>query len=276
VSDKPQVMQNLGDVQKTLFLPLWGRAIESQKKKPLLVDKVAVEILNEVNFDFAPIAKKISEITRLGWIARGLSYDNIITQFYQRSPDAIIVNIGCGLDTTFDRIDNGYLQWYDLDLPDVIELRKHFISETERRKFIASSFLDYKWLDLLTPEKPILFMAAGVFYYFDEKQIRGFFTKLADLFPGCEIVFDASSPVGVKMANRFVIKNSGLDQKSFLKWGLKDARKIESWNGKLRLIGQFSAFDSLRSELNFRDRLGTFITDLLKIQYMVHLKVLRE
>ncbi|NLJ39345.1 MAG: class I SAM-dependent methyltransferase, partial [Candidatus Atribacteria bacterium] len=136
---------SLGHIQKTLFLPLWGRAMESKKPHPLLIDDLAVKIIDSVNFDFSLMSKNLDDIIQIAWIKRSLICDQIINKFLSHNPKGTIINIGCGLDTTFERIDNGYLTWYDLDLPDVIELRRKFIKESVRRKFIASSFLEKAW-----------------------------------------------------------------------------------------------------------------------------------
>ena len=114
--------------------------MESKKPHPLLIDDLAVKIIDSVNFDFSLMSKNLDDITQIAWIKRSLICDQVIKKFLNHNPKGTIINIGCGLDTTFERIDNSYLTWYDLDLPDVIELRKKFIQENERRKFIASSF----------------------------------------------------------------------------------------------------------------------------------------
>jgi len=162
----------LGDVQKTLFLPLWGRAVETAKAHPRLVDTTALAIMQAVDVDFANIAKNVSEMSQVAWITRCLIIDEAIRAYLDQSPDGTIVNIGCGLDTTFERVDNGRLRWVDLDLPDVIALRHKFFQESERRKFIAASFLEQDWLDSLNGSQPVLFFAAGVLYYFDEQVVR--------------------------------------------------------------------------------------------------------
>ena len=220
-----KVSIELGNIQRTLLLPLWGRAVETQKKEPLLVDKTAVEIVEKINCDFSAMSKDLSAISLFGWIRRSLLIDTVIKQFIEKHPKATIVNIGCGLDTTFDRIDNGTIRWYDLDMPDTIELRRKFIQENERRQYIASSFLDYDWLKRLIIEDNILFIAAGVFYYFEEFQIKDFLHKIADLSPESEIVFDATSPIGVKMANKMVIKKVVWMRNLFLNGELK-AQKL--------------------------------------------------
>jgi O-methyltransferase involved in polyketide biosynthesis len=118
---------DLSDVQKTLLLPLWGRAVETRKKNPMLVDTAAVGIIDRIDYDFSTIANSMSPISQLAWVVRCLHIDRTIKQFLRTHPNATLVNIGYGLDTTFQRIDNGTLVWYDLDLPDVIALRKKLI-----------------------------------------------------------------------------------------------------------------------------------------------------
>jgi O-methyltransferase involved in polyketide biosynthesis len=263
----------LGNIQKTLLLPLWGRAIESQKKEPLLADNKAVEIIEKIDYDFDAFSEGLSQISQLGWVVRSLLIDEVVKKFIEKHPKATIVDIGCGLDTTFERIDNGTIRWYDLDLPDTIELRKKFIEENERRKFIASSFLDQAWLSNLISDDNILFISAGVFYYFEEVQIKSFFKQLADMLPGSEIVFDASSSFGIKMANKMVIKNSGMDKRSFLKWGINRSKDIELWDNRLSVLSEKLFFKNIQTRLNLKTRIQLYFSDIFRIQYLIHLKI---
>jgi O-methyltransferase involved in polyketide biosynthesis len=262
----------LGNISKTLLLPLWGRAIETQKPYPFLVDKTAVNIIDRIDYDFSMMANNISYLTQLAWIGRSKLTDKTIKKFLQLHPEAAIVNIGCGLDTTFERVNNGKLYWYDLDLPEVIELRRNFIQETDRRKFITSSFLDYSWFRHLKVKENVMFIAAGVFYYFEEDQIRNFIINIAESFPGSEILFDVASPFGVKVSNKHVIQNSGMDKNSFLKWGIKNHKEIQLWDKRIKVLKKYSFFKDLRRGLTFKERLGTYFSDLLKVMYMVHIK----
>ena len=123
----------LSGVQKTLLLPLWGRAVESGKAHPLLVDPAAVAIVTALPYDFAAMARNLDPITRLSWIARSLHIDRTIRAFLDLHPAAAIVHLGCGLDTTFERVVNCQLHWFDLDLPDVTALRRRLVPEGERR-----------------------------------------------------------------------------------------------------------------------------------------------
>ncbi|HUI89945.1 MAG TPA: class I SAM-dependent methyltransferase [Anaerolineales bacterium] len=266
-----KVSVQLGDVQKTLFLPLWGRAVETKKEKPLLQDQTALEIIEKVDYDFAGITKNITEISQVAWIMRSIYIDEVIRDFLERHPKAAIVNIGCGMDTTFDRIDNGSLLWYDLDLPDVIELRRKFIQESERRKFIPASFLDEGWLKEIKIVDGIMFIAAGVFYYFEENEVKTFLKRLADVFPECEVFFDVSSPRGVRIANKRVITSSGLDERSYLKWGLKDTHDILLWDNRFEILKIYYYFK--HKELALKIRMIGSISDWMKIQYIIHLRI---
>ncbi len=266
-----KIAVELGDVQKTLFLPLWGRAVESRKAHPLLVDKTALEIMQAVDVDFASIARNVSELSQVAWITRCIIIDEAIRAFLDKYPGGTIVNIGCGLDTTFERVDNGTLTWYDLDLPDVIALRRKFIPETPRRRFLAASFLERAWLDRLEVKEQVLFFAAGVLYYFEEQEVREFLLRLADRFPGSELLMDVCSPFGIKMANRMVIKRTGLDERSFLKWGLPSPRTLTGWDRRFRLVDTHTFFGKGGRLLSPKTRLVGWGSDLMKAQYMVHL-----
>ena len=263
----------LGNVEITLLLPLWGRAVESLKKNSRLTDKTSIDIIEKIDYDFSVISENIHPITRFEWIARSIHIDRTIRDFTLRYPKATIVNIGCGLDTTFERVDNGNLFWYDLDLPGVIELRRKFITESERRKFISCSFLDDRWLKDMHIEDNVLFTAAGVLYYFEENQLREIFNKIVSAFPGSEFIFDAASPAGVKTANKEVIKKSGLDEKSFLKWGLETAGEITKWNNKIKVVKEYPMFKNMTKGLSVKNKIIARISDHYKIMYMVHLKL---
>ena len=263
----------LGSVQKTLLLPLWGRAIETRKARPLLVDRTAARIIESINYDFSTIARNISFISQLSWVARSLHTDRTIREFLEQHPDATFVNLGCGLDTTFERVDNGRLSWYDLDLADVIELRKRYIQEGGRRTSIACSLLDDGWLGKLKAADSIFFLASGVFYYLEEVQIKAFLIKLANALPGSEVLFDACSPRGVGLANRKVIKAGGMDDSAVLKWGLQRARDMESWDSRITVVAEYPMFRNIKRGLSIRDRLGMFVSDALNMMSMVHLRL---
>jgi len=221
------------------------------------------------------MSKNLKEINQIAWIARCKRFDLIISGFIKNNPNGTIVNIGCGLDTTYERINNQSIMWYDLDLPDVIELRKKFLAETDRRKFIAGSFLDTNWFDVISVNNKILFISTGVFVYFEEPEIKNFIITVADKFDDAELFFDVTSPKGMQIANR-VIKDSGLDNNSFFKWGLVDKSVIPSWDPRLKLINTYYTFKIKGLGLSFKNKVIGFLSDSAGVQYMVHLKMMNN
>jgi len=137
-------MQDLSGVAETLLIPLYVRAIESQRSDALLKDMKAVALVTQRDSDFSRIKQiKMDEDDQVALILRNREFDRYARDFMARYPEAIVVHIGCGLDSRFERLDNGHVEWYDLDLPEVIELRRKFIGdEGERYHFLACSVFD--------------------------------------------------------------------------------------------------------------------------------------
>jgi O-methyltransferase involved in polyketide biosynthesis len=267
-----KVQVDLGPVQQTLLLPLWGRAVESARKRPRLVDRTAEQVTSRIDYDFRTIAHKMSEISRLAWIARSLVFDSVIRGFLGRNESATVVNIGCGFDTTFERVDNGTVEWIDLDLPDVVQLRRQFIPEAPRRRLIAASIFDRGWEAEIPRTAPVLFLGAGVFYYFTEDQMKSLLRRLVDVFPGCEFAFDIASPMGVNVANKRVIKAGGMSAQATLKWAIESARDMEGWDPRIHVIFEQPMFHEFPKGLNLASRLGMALSDRYRIMSNVHLR----
>lgn len=263
----------LGSVQKTLLLPLWGRAIETQKPQPLLVDNKAVSIINSIPYDFTVIAENVHPLSRISWVARSIFFDKKIKEFIDVFPEATIVNIGCGLDTTFDRVDNGKIHWYDLDLPDTIELRKKYISESERCHFISNSVHETGWYKAIDKENKVMFLIAGVLYYFDESEIKRLFKDFHTNVPGLEIVFDYASVRGIKVSNRVVLKKGGMDASASLKWGIDDIMEIEKWADYIKIISHEPMYREHKKNYSLFHRIGMSIADLMKIMSLAHIRI---
>lgn len=253
-------------------MPVWARATETRKDNPILTDITACRIIDSVDFDFSTMTNNLKEINQISWIARCKRGDLVIGDFIKRNPNGVIVNIGCGLDTTYERINNPQILWYDLDLPDVIELRKKILQESDKRKFIASSFMDTQWFNIIPEGKNVLFLAMGVFVYFEESLVKEFLIQVTGRFSGSELFFDVTSPKGVQVANK-VIEKSGLDSNSFFKWGLSSTKIFKSWDPRLTLIEEYYTFKFRNLELSLKNKILGFLSDAAKVQYMVHLKI---
>lgn len=269
---KTKIKVDLGEIQKTLFMPVWARAVESRKSKPILTDETAVKIIDDLDFDFSHMSQNVPEISQIAWIARCKRFDLVVSDFIKRHPKGTVINIGCGLDTSYERINDHSIRWYDLDLPDVIELKRKFLTATDNREYIPCSFSDTKWFEQIIIQENVLFIATGVFVYFEESEIKEFILRVADRFTGSEMFFDVTSPKGVEIANQVILK-SGLDSKSFFKWGLADKSVIQSWDNRINLIATYYTYQIDGLDLTPQNENIAKISDSLDIQYMIHLKL---
>jgi methyltransferase (TIGR00027 family) len=233
----------LTGVAETSLITLYVRAVESHRPDALLKDEKAVALVERAPADFAFIdALRMDDGDRVTLILRNREFDRHARRFTALHPRACVVHIGCGLDARFDRVDDGRVEWYDLDLPDVIALRKEFVGgEGPRHHLLACSVFDEDWLDAIRSRGslPILFMAEGVLMYFDEAQVRSLVLTLLERFPGSELVFDAFSPYLVRVSN---LRMRGARVSARYHWGLKRAKDVETWGPGIRLLDEWFPF----------------------------------
>ncbi|MCX6084277.1 MAG: class I SAM-dependent methyltransferase [Caldiserica bacterium] len=237
--------QNLSGVAETLLITLYIRAMESQRPDALLKDEKAVASVTQMSYDFARIKQiKMDEDDKVSIILRNREIDRYARGFLARYPEAVVVHIGCGLDSRFERVDSGQVEWYDLDLPEVIELRRKFIGgEGARYHLLACSAFDSTWLNAVNVhrQRPFLFLAEGVFQYFEEAQVKSLVLTLRERFPGAELVFDAFSPYIVRANNlRFRISRTKISARYH--WGLKRGTDLERWGEGICLLDEWFPF----------------------------------
>lgn len=233
----------LRGVAETLLLPLYIRARESQRADALLKDDKAVALIAKLNPDASWITKmRVDEGDQVGLVLRNREFDRYARAFLARYPEAVVVHIGCGLDARFERVDNGTVDWYDLDLPEVIELRRQLIgSEGTRYHLLSGSVFDSAWLNRVSSHRhrPFLFLAEGVLMYFEEAQVKSLFLTLRDHFPGAELVCDAFSPYLV-WVNNLRIARTNIDAR--YRWGLKRGKDVEKWGNDISLLDEWFYF----------------------------------
>jgi O-methyltransferase involved in polyketide biosynthesis len=244
--------QTLSDVSETLLITLYIRAMETSRPDPLIKDEKAVELVRRMSRDFDRIRQiPMGEFNKLVIVLRNREFDRYARDFMARYPEAVVVHIGCGLDSRFERVDNGRVEWCDLDLPHVIELRRKFIGgEGERHHLLSCSVLDNTWLDMVSAhrQRPFLFLAEGVFTYFEEAQVKSLVLTLRDRFPGAELVFDTHSPFFIQVGNIRFATSTKLSAR--LTWGIWRGQEIEAWGNGIRLLDEWGFFDSPEPRLD--------------------------
>jgi O-methyltransferase involved in polyketide biosynthesis len=236
--------QDLSGVAETLLMTLYIRAMESQRPDALIKDEKAVALVTQMSYDFDRVRQvHMDEEDKVTVILRNREFDRYAQDFLARHSEAVVVHIGCGLDSRFERVDNGQVEWYDLDLPEVIELRRKFIGgEGKRYHLLGCSAFDSAWLDVVSAhlQRPFLFLAEGVLMYFEEAQVKWLVLMLRDHFPGAELVIDAFSPFLIRANNlRLSITKFG----ARYHWGIWRGQEIERWGDGIRLLDEWGYFD---------------------------------
>ncbi len=259
----------LGHVSRTLVLPLWGRAREHRKPHPIISDTKAADIVDRLNFDFTALDTDGNKGNQIAWVARAWNIDRALRRFSARHDETTVVNVGCGLDTTYERVDDGEMLWYEIDLPAVIELRKKLLMENDRRTFIAASVVEPNVFENVKEKGSVIIIAAGLLYYFKEDEVKMFFQNIKRRFPSAEIVFDACSPLGMKVANKKVIAENGMDASAALNWALKGPRAIHKLGLGLKIIESYPLFKKVMHRIEKPMRMTARISDFFKILFMM-------
>ncbi|MBQ6509487.1 MAG: class I SAM-dependent methyltransferase [Flexilinea sp.] len=220
-------------VQETLIIPLYGRKVCSDHYPQLFSDPGAERICGMLDYDFES-KKKVMESPAGLFGALEVAqrqYDLMweVRDYLKTHPRAAVVNLGCGLDDTFSRVDNGLCLGYNIDMPDVISVRNELLPAGDREQNIACDLNDPHWMDLISAENGAVFYAAGVFYYFRTEDVRKLFCEMAARFPGGVLVFDSCNRRGAKMMTKTWLKEAGITDVDAL-FSLEDPSSLKSWS----------------------------------------------
>ena len=203
-------MQKLGVVEDTLFVPMLGRIYAAEHCPQILYDKKALELKNRLPLDLIEQNMQ-NQYTLLASASRSANMDRIIRDFLERRPNGAIVQLGCGLETTYYRCDNGRARWYAVDLPHVIEYRRGLLPEPERECYISGNAFAKDWIKKVRDEvldTPILVIAGGLFHYFEENKVIALLRMIGQ-FGNMEVVFDTVNRKGMAMMQKKYMRQIG-------------------------------------------------------------------
>jgi O-methyltransferase involved in polyketide biosynthesis len=261
-------------VQSTMLLPVYGRAKASRMFPDILRDDEAIRIVDGMDYDFTQIDKSYAtEYGSLCCLLRAKRLDERCLAYLRGHPSGAVVNLGSGLDTTFSRVDNGQVRWYNLDLPDAMAFRHRFIPESERGGDIAKSMFDYTWLNEVETAD-VFILAGGLFYYFEESQLRELIARITEHFPRGELFFDAQSKTAVKISNRMVRKTGNKGSEMY--FYVNNVQKLKDWSPRICKVESVPFFGDLRKEKRFNFKLSSRINmwglDKLKMGFLVSIQ----
>ena len=227
--------------KETMLMTLSGRAIQSQWPQPILRDPWAVEAMRHIDYD---LSQQLTGVA--GWrmwrdigpaiiATRAATFDGLTNQYLASHPEATVLHLGCGMDSRVFRVDPpASVQWFDVDFPDVIDLRRQLFPEREAYHQIGAPLADLRWLDEVPRDRPGLMIAEGVLHYLSETDVKALLTAVVAHFPSGELIFD--------ICNTFIVKRAGANvggTGATYKWGLDDPQDIQQLEPKLGLVREF-------------------------------------
>jgi O-methyltransferase involved in polyketide biosynthesis len=223
--------------KETLLITLYAKAMDYRSKTSILNDQKADEILSALDYNFDKLSDDNGNIT----VVRVKQLDDWTKKFLNGHKNAVVLHLGCGLDTRISRIKPPpTVSWFDVDYPQVIELRKKFFAEKAGYKMISSSLTSSKWLKEIPEDRPTIIVAEGVLEYMTREQVKVLLGKLIDHFANGQIAFDVLSSFAINSGRSELKKQTGARHK----WAVDDLLEVDRLNPRLERIDELSVFES--------------------------------
>jgi O-methyltransferase involved in polyketide biosynthesis len=245
---------DLSQVSRTAILLLICRAVESEKNKAEFDDPMAVlslerliSMASEEDRRWIDKHKRkyegIGERDARSGTQRGKSIDSIANRFITGHPNCTVINLACGFDTRFWRIENKKCSYIEIDLPEVIKLKKELLKDQLGYEVIGCSALDTSWIDQVTRQgnTDFLLIAEGLFMWFPHPDAARLFREMGERFTRSQLVLDMVPEKYTKgILKKFIRLHSRLDWGLDVAWefGIKHPRDIEAYGPGLKVIGE--------------------------------------
>jgi O-methyltransferase involved in polyketide biosynthesis len=212
----------LTGAQETLVIPLYARALDYRSRHSILHDAKADEIVRSLDYDFGRL-RPGGRGTVLA--VRNRQIDVWVEAFLRRQPNAVVLNLGCGLDTRRFRLNPpATVLWFDVDLPEVVALRRTFFDERPGYRMLAGSLTEPGWLAGIPSDRPVVAVADGVLEYLAQEEVRGFLGALRARFAHGEAIFDVMNAYVQRMGNERLEGRST----ATLRWAVDDISELDA------------------------------------------------
>ena len=217
----------LGEIQETLLIPLYGRAVDAQRSNSVLHDTKAGGFVAAIDYDF----EKFRGPSLAGSVLRASIFDEYVRGFLAAHPGGTVIDLGCGLSTRFDRLDNGRVRWFDPDVPDTMALRRRFCGDSGRYTMLDGSLFDDKWWAPVTEAGgPVFVLSEAVLLYFTAEEVTGQLRKIAAAFPATHVAFDTGGTAMMNTQDRNPVFKA---VRARMKWTCDDPRTLEECGMRL-------------------------------------------
>jgi O-methyltransferase involved in polyketide biosynthesis len=238
VSDKLRV--DLHGAPQTMLATLYAKALEADAPDSVLNDTWARDIVDQIDYDWS--ATTITRRNAPSVTLRSAHFDSWTRQFLAAHPDAVVLHLGCGLDSRYFRVEPGPgVDWYDVDYPDVVALRQRFYPARPGYRVIPASVTDPGWLAEVEEGRPTLVVAEGLTMYLTEEGGTALLRRVVDRFPSGELQFDTFNWLGIKLQwTNGVVRRSG----STLHWAIDGPDDILAAVPGTRVLQWVPVFES--------------------------------
>ena len=263
-------MPEFSTVEDTLFVPMLGRIYCSEKFPHILRDPKALALKSRLPEKLKGQDTQ-TQYTLMASAVRSTNMDRYIKEFMEKNPQGVVVLLGCGLETTHYRCDNGQTVFYEVDLPDVVNYRRELLGETERDRLIAADAFGEDWICKVRknhPQEPILVAASGLFYYFEEQKVVDLFRMLKN-YGRIELLFDTVNKSGMKQMSKYM-KQVGHSDASMYFYVDRAEALAEKIGGRVLKEEPYYAHTD-KHGLEFMTAASMRVSDWLKMVKMVHL-----
>ncbi len=249
-------MPNLSHVSETALIALRSRAIEAQKPNPILPDEMGVVLLERIKAVLPTetrhrlLENKMSAALTSHMAIRARQYDRYTRGFLAENPQGLVVSLGCGFDTRYWRISVQPWKYVEVDLPEVIEVKKEILAELATYPMIGCSVTEEGWIDqvLSMQKEQVLFLAEGLFMYLPQQEVEWIFARLSETFTKSKIVFEAvnnkfSKGIWKKMLDMKMKGITGAQEGTWYRFGIRSGRDVEAYGKNIRLEEEWSYFE---------------------------------
>lgn len=231
---------DLSGAPQTMLATFYAKALDAALPRPILGDRFAKDIVDRIDYDWSKTS--ITTANSPSVTTRSAHFDMWARQFLAVHPDAVVLHLGCGLDARVFRLDPGpKVDWFDIDVPEVADLRTQLYPSRERYRVIPASVTDPAWLAEIPPGRPALMVAEGLTMYLTDYEGVALLRRIVDEFPSGELHFDAFNRLGIR--SQFlnaVVRRAG----ATLHWGIDGPGEIVDAVSGVRLLAWMSPFDS--------------------------------
>lgn len=232
---------NVKGVPETMIQTLYARAKETSQKNPKIKDEMAVSIVKQLDYDFSQADQ--DKTMRSGVIARTIVLDKMVEEYLDKHKNTIVINIACGLDTRCYRIKGKYIRWYNLDLPETMNIRKQFLTETGPIYQIAKSAMDETYTNTIHNEgEDVLVIIEGLTMYLTEIDIKKIFSIIEHAFSNVTIMVEVMSPFMVKHIKEKSIEGS----RAQFTWGIKNGKELEKLTPSFSFLTEVSLVEGMK------------------------------